>query len=137
RSTFTKNGGRMATSGSVSWQFKQKGYFELKGEGLNFDDVFMVAAEAGADDVVDEDGTIVVYSPREAFAMVEQALSGAGYQLEEAGLRWIADNETDLSVEKSIQNMKIMRKLEDLEDVQTVASNLALTDEILEAFEAE
>jgi YebC/PmpR family DNA-binding regulatory protein len=137
RSTFTKNGGRMATSGSVSWQFSQKGFFALKDSGYDFDEVFMVAAEAGADDVVDEDGTIVIYSPREAFAAVEKALLDAKYEIEEGELRWIAQNETELPAEKAIQNMKLMRKLEDLDDVQTVASNLAMTDEVLEAFEAE
>lgn len=135
RSTLTKNGGRMATSGSVSWQFAQKGFFTLNGEGLNFDDIFMVAADAGADDVIDEGGTFVIYTPREAFAAVEKALTDAGYQPEEAELRWIAQNETELSVDKALQNMKLMRKLEDLDDVQSVATNLAMTDEILEAFE--
>ena len=60
---FNRAGGSLASAGSVLWQFEQKGYIELAGEGLDFDEVFMVAAEAGADDVVNEDGTIVVYTP--------------------------------------------------------------------------
>src|SRR5262249_31061670 len=69
---FNRAGGAMASAGSVAWQFEQKGYIELEGENLDFDEVFMVAAEAGADDVVDEDGTVVVYTPRDQYGAVEQ-----------------------------------------------------------------
>ncbi len=74
---FNQGGGSMATAGSVAWQFEQKGYIELAGDDIDFDEVFLVAAEAGAEDVVDEDGTIVVYTPRDMFGAVEQALRGA------------------------------------------------------------
>lgn len=132
---FNRAGGAMATAGSVSWQFEQKGYIELAGEGLDFDEVFMVAAEAGADDVSNEDGTIAVYTPREFFGAVEQALVDAGYTVAEAELRWEAKNETEVSAEKAAQNLKLMNDLEELDDVQTVASNLLITDEALAAFE--
>ena len=132
---FSRAGGAMATAGSVAWQFEQKGYMELDGEGLDFDDVFMVAAEAGAEDVVDEEGTFVVYTPRDLFGAVEQALKDAGYQTADSELRWIAKNETEVSVEKAAQNLRLQNDLEELDDVQTVASNLLITDEALEAFE--
>lgn len=132
---FNRAGGAMATAGSVSWQFEQKGYIELEGDGLDFDEVFMVAAEAGADDVSNEDGTIAVYTPRELFGAVEQALNDGGYKVAESELRWEAKNETEVSAEKAAQNLKLMNDLEELDDVQTVASNLLITDEALAAFE--
>lgn len=132
---FSRAGGTMATAGSVAWQFEQKGYVELEGEGLDFDEVFMVAADAGADDVVNEDGTVVVYTPRDSFGAVEQALTDAGYQVAESELRWVAKNETEVGVEKAMQNMRLMNDLEELDDVQSVASNLLITDEALAAFE--
>lgn len=132
---FNRAGGAMATAGSVSWQFEQKGYIELEGEGLDFDEVFMVAAEAGADDVANEDGTIAVYTPRELFGAVEQALVDGGYKVAESELRWNAKNETEVSADKAAQNLKLMNDLEELDDVQTVASNLLITDEALAAFE--
>lgn len=135
KNVFNKGGGSMATSGSVSWQFEQKGYIELAGEDLDFDEVFMVAAEAGAEDVVNEDGTVVVYTPREMFGAVEQALSEGGYDVADSELRWVAKNETEVSVEKAMQNLRLMNELEELDDVQSVASNLLITDEALEAFE--
>ncbi|MEP7291381.1 MAG: YebC/PmpR family DNA-binding transcriptional regulator [Chloroflexota bacterium] len=132
---FSRAGGAMATAGSVAWQFEQKGYIELEGEGLDFDDVFMVAAEAGADDVSNEDGTIVVYTPREMFGAVEQALTDGGYKIADSELRWEAKNETEVGAEKAAQNLRLMNDLEELDDVQSVASNLLITDEALAAFE--
>jgi YebC/PmpR family DNA-binding regulatory protein len=132
---FNRAGGSLASAGSVGWQFEQKGYIQLNGEKLDFDTVFMTAAEAGADDVVDEDGTVVVYTPREMFGAVEQALIAAGYEVAEGELPWEAKNESELSVDKAIQNMKLQESLEELDDVQAVASNLMITDDIVSAFE--
>ena len=133
---FNKAGGSLASAGSVAWQFEQRGVILLAGEGHVFDDVFLVAAEAGAEDVVDEEGTITVYTPRELLSAVEDVLTEAGYEIGEAELKWSAKNETELPLEKAMQNMRLMSDMEELDDVQAVASNLALTDEILEAFES-
>ncbi len=132
---FNRAGGAMASAGSVGWQFEQKGYIELAGDNLDFDEVFMVAAEAGADDVVDEEGTITVYTPRELLGTVETALTAGGYEVADAQLRWEAKNETELPPEKAMSNMRLMGDLEDLDDVQSVASNLMMTDEVIAAFE--
>ncbi len=132
---FTRAGGSMASAGSVSWQFERKGYIALKGDNLDFDSVFMTAAEAGADDVVDEEGVVVVYTPREMFAAVEEALTKAHYEIEDSELRWEAKNETELTTDKAVQNMRLQEALEELDDVQAVASNLMITDEVIAALE--
>lgn len=133
---FSRSGGNLASEGSVAWQFDQKGYIEVKRDGVDFEDLFMIAAEAGADDVIDEDEMIVVYTPRDLFGTVEQTLSEAGYEIEEAELRWEPQNETELPTDKAIKNMKILDQLEELDDVQTVSTNLRITDEIADVFEA-
>jgi YebC/PmpR family DNA-binding regulatory protein len=132
---FNRGGGSLASAGSVSWQFEKKGYITLKGDNLDFDEVFMVAADAGADDVSNEDGIITIYTPRELFAAVETALTEAGYTIDDAELRWEPNNETNVSVDKAVQNMKLLDTLEELDDVQSVASNLQITDEVMAAFE--
>jgi YebC/PmpR family DNA-binding regulatory protein len=132
---FSRSGGSLASAGSVSWQFEKKGYLSLSGDNLNFEEVFMVAAEAGADDVVDENGIISVYTPRERYAAVEEALTAAGYEIDEAELRWEPKNETEVATDKAVQNMRLLDTLEELDDVQMVASNLMITDEIAAAFE--
>lgn len=132
---FNRSGGSLASAGSVLWQFEQQGYIALNSDGVDFDEVFMVAAEAGADDVSSEDGAIEVYTPREMFSAVEQALTSAGYAVQDSELRWQAKNETELAPDKALQNMRLMEALEELDDVQSVASNLMITDAVVEAFE--
>ncbi|MCY3833226.1 MAG: YebC/PmpR family DNA-binding transcriptional regulator [Chloroflexi bacterium] len=127
---FSKYAGSLATNGAVMWQFDQKGYITLKGE-VDFDDAFLEAAEAGADDVVDEDGLVTVYTSREAFAAVEQAMTAAGYEFDECELRWFPQNEVAVPKGKALQNMRLIEQLEEADDVQTVASNLNITDELL------
>ena len=136
KNVFNKLGGSLATSGAVAWQFDQLGYLTLKGDNHDFDTVFMVAAEAGADDVVDEEGILTVYTPRTAFAAVEEALSNAGYELEDAELRWFAKNEVEVTTESALKNMKMMERLEELDDVQNVATNMLISDSIMAAYES-
>jgi YebC/PmpR family DNA-binding regulatory protein len=132
---FNRANGSLASAGSVAWQFEKKGYIQLAGDNLDFDTVFMSAAEAGADDVVDEDGIVAVYTPRELFGAVEHALIAAGYEVAESELKWEAKNESELPVDKAVQNMRLQEALEELDDVQAVASNLMITDDIVSAFE--
>ncbi|MBZ0295142.1 MAG: YebC/PmpR family DNA-binding transcriptional regulator [Anaerolineae bacterium] len=132
---FNRAGGSLASAGAVAWQFEQKGVITLKGEGQDFEEVFLVAAEAGADDVVSEEDAITVYTPREQLAAVEQALVEAGYEVEDSELNWEAKNETELPIDRALPNMRLMDKLEELDDVQSVASNLLITDELAAAFE--
>ena len=132
---FSKHEGSLATNGAVLWQFDRKGYITIKGE-IDFDDLFMEAAEAGAEDVVDDEGIITVYTPRDDFNTVESALSDAGYAFEDSELRWFPQNEIDVSKGKALQNMRLMEQLEESDDVQTVASNLNITDAVLAAYES-
>lgn len=131
---FSKHAGSLATNGAVKWQFDQKGYLTIKG-AADFDEVFMEAAEAGAEDVVDEEGVIAVYAARDDFGAVEQALTEAGYELEDCELRWFPQNEVEVPTGKALQNMRLMEQLEEADDVQTVSTNLNITDEVLAAFE--
>ena len=132
---FSKHEGSLATHGAVMWQFEQKGFLTIKGDA-DFDDLFMEAAEAGADDVADEDGVLTVYTPRDEFGAVEQALTQAGYQFEDSELRWFPQNEIEIPTRKALQNMRLMEQLEESDDVQAVASNLSITDDALAAYES-
>lgn len=140
KAVFNKNNGKFANSGAVAYQFDQKGYITLKQEeaqDIDFEEVFMVAAEAGADDVVDEEGTITVYTPRDLFGAVEQALNDNGYKSDDAELRWFPQQELDVPMKSAVANMKIMEKLEELDDVQSVSSNMNITDDVVKAYETE
>ncbi|MAS34179.1 MAG: YebC/PmpR family DNA-binding transcriptional regulator [Anaerolineaceae bacterium] len=132
---FNKAGGSLASAGAVTWQFERKGYIALEAGGADFDEVFLVAAEAGADDVVDEGDAIAVYTPRELFSAVEDALNDAGYKITDSELRWEPTNDSELPVDKAMQNMRLLERLEELDDVQSVSSNLMITEELATAYE--
>ena len=135
RQAFNRGNGNLGEAGSVAWQFDRKGYIEVQAEGVDSDELFMVAADAGADDVVPGDETITVYTPRETLSAVENKLLESGYKVSDSGLTWVAKNELDLDTTQSLQVMGLIEKLEELDDVQSVASTLHITDEVASAFE--
>jgi YebC/PmpR family DNA-binding regulatory protein len=137
RQAFNKANGNMAEAGAVSWQFDRKGYIEVAAEGVDPDELFMVAADAGADDVVPGDETIEVYTPREALAAVETKLVESGYKVTDSSMTWVAKNEMDLEASQAVQVMSLIERLEELDDVQSVASTLHITDEVAAAFDAQ
>ena len=129
-----KSGGRLASSGAVTWQFARKGFLALEGP-VDFEEVFLVAAEAGADDVLEEEDGVTVWTPYDMLSNVEHALADAGHQISVAELRWAASNETGLPANKALQNMRLHERLEELDDVQSVSSNLLVTDDLVAIYE--
>lgn len=133
---FNRHGGNMASVGSVVWQFEQKGLISVAAERVNFDELFLLAAEAGAEDVEEEGENITIYTPRELLADIAQELENAGYTVEDFELTWKPKNELSLSKEETLKVMGVIERLEELDDVQSVSSNLHITDEALEALTA-
>lgn len=133
---FSRSGGSLASQGSVTWQFEQKGLISLSSEGVDFDELFLVAAEAGAEDVQNDGESIAIYTPRDSLAEVARALHESGYTIEDSELTWVAKNEVALDKESTLRVMAMIEKLEELDDVQHVSSNLEISDEALEALTA-
>ncbi|MCA9961083.1 MAG: YebC/PmpR family DNA-binding transcriptional regulator [Anaerolineales bacterium] len=134
RHTLSKNGGTLAESGSVSWQFTRKGYISVIQE-VDQDELFMIAAEAGADDVQFGEAA-EIYVDLENFQAVQKALSENGIVADEANVIYDPNNPTDLETNQVIQVMKLIEKLEDLDDVQDVYSTLNISDEAIAEMEA-
>jgi YebC/PmpR family DNA-binding regulatory protein len=135
KQVFSRAGGSLGAEGAVGWQFDRKGVIEVQAEGVDADELFLTAADAGADDVVPGDEIIEVYTPREQLAAVESKLTSSGYKVSDSELRWIPKNETEIDTEKGVQVLQMLEKLEELDDVQSVASSLRITDAIVEAME--
>ena len=134
RHTLNKYGGNMAEAGSVSWQFTRKGYLTIVGE-VDQDELFMVAADAGADDVqFGEDGA-EVYTNLDAFQAVRETLEGNAYQIDEASLIYEPNAPIALEAGDTVQVMNLIEKLEELDDVEDVYSTLDVTDEALAQME--
>ena len=136
RHAFSKAGGNMAELGAVGWQFERIAYFSFPSSAMDFDKAFELGIEAGANDVIDEDGHIEIIAPVESFKIIADALHKASVQPEEAGLRMSPKQEMELSPEDSVQVLKTLEAIEDLDDVQNVYSNLKVSDEAIAALEA-
>jgi YebC/PmpR family DNA-binding regulatory protein len=136
RHVLNRFGGSMGEAGSVSWQFKRVAYFSLPAEGQDPDKIFELAVEAGAEDVLFSDDVIEILGEVDYFKEISDTLETAHVQPEEAELRMIPNNEVDLSAEDTVQVLKVIDVLEELDDVQAVYSTLHVTDEALAEFEA-
>jgi len=128
RHAFSKHGGNMGTEGSVAFQFKHCGQF-IFAPGTSEDKVMEVALDAGAEDVItDDDGAIEVLTAAGDFETVKNALEAAGLKPDVAEVTMRAENTIDLSGEDAAKMQKLLDVLEDLDDVQDVYHNAALSD---------
>jgi len=137
RRILTRQGGSLAESGAVAWQFDRKGYIAIAPNGVDDDTIFEIAVEAGADDVVFGDGMTEVYSEVENFQAVRQALEEAGIQFETVEMSLIPKNTLALEEKQTLQVMRVIDALEELDDTQQVYSNLDISDEVMAKYEAE
>jgi YebC/PmpR family DNA-binding regulatory protein len=135
RHAFSKAGGNMAELGAVGWQFDRISYFSFPSSAMNYDKAFELGIEAGANDVIEDEGHIEIIAPVESFKIIADALHKDNVQPEEAGLRMSPKQEMELSPEDSVQVLKALESIEDLDDVQNVYSNLKVSDEALAALE--
>jgi YebC/PmpR family DNA-binding regulatory protein len=135
RHTLTRNGGNMAEAGSVGWQFNRSAYFSFPAQGVDQNKVFELAVEAGADDVTFDDDTIEIIGPVDSFKAIKDSLNSANISPEDASLRLIPKNEIELDPDATVQVMRTIEFLEDLDDVQEVFSNLTITDEAIAKLE--
>lgn len=128
RSTLTKNGGRVADSGSVSFQFTRKGVIRV---GETGEDALLIILDAGAEDAIEEDGDIVVYTQQKDLAKVRQAIIEAGLTVKEADLQYIPHASVvvdDIEVARRV--LKLLDALDDLDDVVGVHTNADITANI-------
>ncbi len=133
RHVFNKFGGNLAESGAVSWQFSRKGYITIT-EEVDEDDLFMIAADAGADDIQFDEVT-EIFTEIENFQAVQKALEEAGITIDEAKMVFEPSNTVELEQAQTLQVMGVIEKVEDLDDVQNVYTALEISDEAIAAIE--
>lgn len=128
RHAFSKFGGNLGTEGSVAFMFKKIGVLAY-GAGADEEKITEAAIEAGADDIKTyDDGAVEVITSPEAFEAVKKAMEAAGLAPAEASVTMRADNEVALDGEAAQQVVKLLDRLEDLDDVQHVYHNADLPD---------
>lgn len=136
RSAFSHSGGNLGTSGSVAFQFERKGQIIVEKEVCPDEDEFMLAvAEAGGEDYEDGDEEWIVYTGPTDLMAVKNALDEAGIQTKGAELIMEATTPTQVSVSDAKKVMRLIDKLEELEDLQNVYHTMDITDEIAAALE--
>jgi YebC/PmpR family DNA-binding regulatory protein len=128
RSALTKNGGRVADAGSVAFQFTRKGVIRVAATG---EDALLTILDAGAEDAVEEDGAIIVYTELKDLAKVRQALIEAGLTIEEAELQYVPNAAVTID-DSDVANklLKLLDALDDLDDVVNVHTNADITADI-------
>ena len=131
RSIFTKCNGNMGETGCVSWMFDKKGLIIFP-KGTDFDKLFEVALESGAEDVSDEEEQIEVVTELPAFINVREALEKAGFKYDSAEITMIPQTMVKLDGKPAENMLKLMDRLEDNDDVQNVYANFDISAEDME-----
>lgn len=124
RYAFTKQGGNMGSTGCVSFMFQSKGQIVIeKKDGLDEDELMMMALDAGAEDFESEDEVYVVTTSQEDFGTVREALEAEGLEFLEAEIKMVPDTYTAIDKETATKFQKMLDVLEDDDDVQNVYHN--------------
>ncbi|ABB30985.1 protein of unknown function DUF28 [Geobacter metallireducens RCH3] len=131
RSTFTKCNGNMGETGCVSWMFDKKGLIVVS-KDADFEKLFEVALEAGAEDVADEEEQYEVLTDPSSFMEVREALEKAGFAHESAEITMIPQTMVKLDGKNAENMLKLMDRLEDNDDVQNVYANFDISMEEME-----
>lgn len=127
RHSFDKSGGSLGATGCVSWMFERKGVIAIeKADGVDEDEVMLLALDAGASDVQTDDGMLEVITDTASFSAVREALEKAGLAFAEADVQLVPGNTVDVSEETEESVQKLLDMLEDNDDVQNVYHNAVM-----------
>jgi YebC/PmpR family DNA-binding regulatory protein len=136
RSAFTHSGGNLGTTGSVAFQFERKGQITVSKDQQPDEDEFMLAcAEAGGEDYEDADEDWIVTTPPSDLATVRQGLESQGIEVKGYDLIMEPTTPTEVSVADARKVMRLVDRLEELEDLQNVYHTMDITDEIAAALD--
>ena len=132
RHAFTKTGGNLGTNGSVSYLFEKKGIITVSSDH-DADQIMEVSIEAGAEDIeINEDNTVTVSSSPEAFEEIKSALIDNEIEIDDSEISLVPETSVQADLETSLKVYKLLEMLEDLDDTQSVTSNIEFAEGMLE-----
>jgi YebC/PmpR family DNA-binding regulatory protein len=135
RNAFGKGGGNLGESGSVGWMFSTRGVISLTlPPKADADEVALLAIDAGAEDFTAEEDSLSLYTKPEDLENVRKALEDAGYNSDSADVERVPSTTVQLEEKEALQTLRMLERLEDLDDVQRVFSNADFPEEALAAF---
>jgi YebC/PmpR family DNA-binding regulatory protein len=131
RYIFSKNGGKLGTSGSVAYLFERKGVILVPKDGVDEDELIELALEAGAEDVEPMESDYRVVTAPEDFAVVRESRHSACIPFENAEITMQPLNSVDLDASTAKQTLRLLDALEENDDVQEVYANFDISDEVM------
>ena len=136
RNIFTRHGGSLGESGCVAWIFESKGLIIINASDLDGEELALQAIDAGAEDVKIDGGYVEIYTKPEELEMVRAALEQKSLPVASAELAMMSKTMVDLEEKASLQTLKLLDKLEELDEVQHVACNADFPDAVLEKYQS-
>lgn len=137
RRVFNRSAGSLGESGCVAWLFDQKGYITVPIDGQDPDELALMAIDAGAEDVLVGEEAVEIYTAPVDLARVRDALLAENISIESSELTMEPKSTVAMDEANALKTLNIIEELEELEDVQSVFSNLEMSDELLATFEAQ
>ncbi len=137
RSTFLRHGGSLGENGCVAWIFDPKGVITIKADNLDADELALSAIDAGAEDVKVENDYVEVYTKPEELLTVRTALEQQNLPIASSELSMVPKTLVQLDEKAATQALKLLDKLEEIDDVQNVFSNADFPDSILESYQSQ
>ena len=137
RKLFEVCGGKLGVSGCAAWMFERKGLVVIAAEKTDEDSLMELAIEAGADDVRRSGNAFEVVCEVDAYSAVCDAIETAGIETNSREITWLAKDMVELAGDDARKVLKLMERLDDHDDVQSVAANFDIPDQVLAELEAE
>ncbi|MCX5999731.1 MAG: YebC/PmpR family DNA-binding transcriptional regulator [Chloroflexi bacterium] len=137
RSIFNRGGGNMAEAGSVSWMFEPKGVIEVETGPVDPDEIALMAIDSGADDVKGEKGSLEIYATPDKLEAVRKGLEEKKIHMVSAEVAMISKTTVELGEEDAIRALKLLDRLEEIDEVQRVYSNVDFSEEVMEKLKAQ
>jgi YebC/PmpR family DNA-binding regulatory protein len=137
RNVFSRNGGNLGENGCVDWIFEQRGIIDVELEGKDPDEITLEAADAGAEDVEPvspNDEVLTIYTEPAQMESVRAALEGKQYKIAKAEVSMLPKTKVELADKEALQAMRLIDRLEELDDVQNVYTNVEIPDAVAEQY---
>jgi YebC/PmpR family DNA-binding regulatory protein len=134
RNVFARTGGSMGESGSVAWNFELRGLINALANGRDPEEIAMSAIDAGADDFSISDGAVEIYTQPGDLEAVKNALESSGVTIDSAEVARLPKTTVALDDKDAVSMLKLVEKLESLDDVQKVYFNAEISDAALAGF---
>lgn len=132
KNVFEKNGGTLASPGAVSYQFQQKGLITIKKSGKTIDDIFLIAADFGAEDIEDAGDKVLIYTPSDKLAYIRDKFISEKFVVSDSELIRKPIVVTTINNQQIAEKILLLiQKLEDLDDVQKTYANFDIPDNLL------